>query len=1477
MEILVAAATLLSTVTASRNAIAAEAINTRSDRPNIIVVYCDNLGYGDIEPFGSTLHRTPNLNRMAKEGRKFTHFCVTAGVCTPSRASIMTGCYPQRVGMHLNPRDGWVLRPVSRYGLHPNEVTVAEVLKEQGYATAIVGKWHLGDQPEFLPTRQGFDWFFGVPYSDDMTERVWDKDGSKWPPLPLMENEMVIEAPCDRNGLTKRYTERAMEWIAEHKDEPFFLYFPQAMPGSTKTPFSSEAFKGKSKNGPWGDSIEELDWSMGVMLDQLKELGIAENTLVIWTSDNGAPINRDLSDLSRGSNQPLHGRGYTTSEGAFRVPTIVWQPGEVPADTTCDELASTMDLLPTFAKLAGGNAPADRKIDGHDIAPLLYGASGAKTPHDAYFYYHQDQLQAVRTGPWKMFLPIDFVPGHPHFRRGQKPEPLLFNVAEDISCENNVAAAHPEIIAQLSQIAEQARADLGDKDKPGAGQRKPGKITGEAQQQVLQKNALEVIEGVRGGRHWVDEKTAPPKSPKDSLACLEIEPGLEIQLVASEPLVKDPVAIAFDQQGRMFVVEYGDYPIGPEDGGDPLSRVVYLEDTDGDGQVDKRHVFADKLTFAHSLMPYRRGFLVGAKTQVLFLQDRDGDHVADVRKVLFDGFTPAHPQMQIGNPRWGMDNWIYLNYGPGKITYLRKPESPVTMPRKDFRFNPLTYEFEADSGMGQFGNTFDRWGNRFYCTNRNPIMTTLLPPAILKRNPYAITSAAHYDVGKSGGDTRVYPLVVMKSNYLSHAGTHTSACGVTAYTGDLLGGTFQDSVFVCEPIGHLVTRSIVKPDGLRLTADRARPKADFIASTDTWFRPASLANGPDGALYLADMYRLWVEHPKFLPPEIAAKLDWRAGEDRGRIYRIVPKGAKPKPFTPPETLDDMAKLLESPNGWKQYLGQRMLTERFSSAKYLSQKKYDSHVAVTKPKLQKLLRQHTAPTTRLHALWTLQGIGVSERQDILRGLSDDDAHVRHDAVKLTKQWIDDDAVFAELTELANDPDASVRFQVALALGESKRPEASQLLASLALRDGEDSWFVSGLLTSASERSGAILNSLVSDRDFVAVGSTARAQLVKRLATVVGVRGDVDELATLLTSLGGGTAAGPETSGVWWQAASISGLGQGLPRYRGELGRLSLPLLLNNPPKGLAKAAAGMRELLVESQHAALDRKRPATSRAAAVELLAYRPFAEAAPAFEELLETDQPVEVQTACINALSANGSEAAAKIVLDRWKELGPAVRDPALTLLMRRTTSTKLALDAMAAGTMRPAALSIDQRVRLLKHSDAKIREQATKLFGGAVSSNRKAVAQKYQPALSLDASAEAGAKVFEKTCSKCHRINGKGHQVGPDLSDVRNRSKLALLYDILDPNSKVEPRFTAYTVATVDGKVFNGLIVSESDEAVVLRMAEGKEQTIGRGEIEVIRASDVSLMPEGVEKDIKLQDMANLLEFLKGGNTKKRQAAN
>ena len=470
-------------INASRSSVSTK---LRKQPPNFVVVFCDNLGYGDIEPFGSTVHATPALNRMAAEGRKFTHFCVTAGVCTPSRSSLLTGCYSQRVGMHNNPRDGQVLRPISPFGLNPDEVTIAEVLRDAGYRTGMIGKWHLGDQKEFLPTQQGFDWFYGIPYSDDMTEevgrRVGDRfGGGAWPPLPLLENTTVVEAPVDRNELTKDYTLRAMEFIEENRERPFFLYMPQAMPGSTAAPFASQEFRGRSKNGPWGDSIEELDWSIGKIMDKLVTLGIDDRTLVIWTSDNGAPMAREQGSLSRGTNRPLHGRGYTTSEGAFRVPTIMWWPGHIAPGTICEELATTMDLLPTFAKLGGAEPQIEQRIDGHDISSLLVGDQTVTSPYEAFYYYERDQLQAIRSGPWKLFLPLKEFSKHPHFKRGPDSSrngtaALLFNVVTDIDCSEDVAADHPEVVTQLSRMAELARIDLGDRGRPGSGQRKPGKI-----------------------------------------------------------------------------------------------------------------------------------------------------------------------------------------------------------------------------------------------------------------------------------------------------------------------------------------------------------------------------------------------------------------------------------------------------------------------------------------------------------------------------------------------------------------------------------------------------------------------------------------------------------------------------------------------------------------------------------------------------------------------------------------------------------------------------------------------------------------------------------------------------------------------------------------------------------------------------------------------------------------------------------------
>lgn len=981
------------------------------------------------------------------------------------------------------------------------------------------------------------------------------------------------------------------------------------------------------------------------------------------------------------------------------------------------------------------------------------------------------------------------------------------------------------------------------------------------------QDTLESIDRVRGGRHWIDAKTDPPRAPMDSQAAFRIEPGFQIELVASEPIVRDPVAVAFDDAGQMFVVEYSDYPIGPKKEGDPpLSKVVMLQDGDGDGVMDQRHVFADQLNFAHSLLPIQGGILVGAQSQIIFLKDTNGDHHADVREVWFDGFVAAHPQMQIGNPRWGMDNSIYLNYGPGTIVRKRnangelKESAPVVMPRLDFRFDPLTMEFGSDNGMGQFGNTVDKYGDRFYTTNRNPIMMTMLTQQQARRNPYVTVSKGSTDVGPSGGDTRVYPLVAMKSNWLAHAGTHTSACGVTAYRGSL----FSDepdvsSVFVCEPVGHLVTRTVLFPEGAGLNARRVEPKADFLASRDTWFRPASLATGPDDALYLADMYRLWVEHPKFLPPEIAERIDWRAGEDRGRIWRVVPTGKKPRSYVPPSSNDDLLSLIQDANGWRRQLAQRLIVEGQKkelapALRQLLEKRADS--LATKPTIA-----NTSALARLHAFWTLNGLGVLTAADIESSLADPNMHVRMAAVRLSAARIaDNPKLAAALVRLANDPKSRVRYQVALALGTLGAETATTALARIGKSDGHENWFATAILTSSKERCGAILRSLVQDREVAE--NPDYADFIRRLAEATAVRGNLVELREVLLVMG----EADDASGVWWQTAALRGLATGLPRYRGDLGRLSLALLLNKPPVELAEHMGPIRKLMIDTKMVALDANRPIGDRVSAIELLAYQSADETLETLNSILSTGQAAEVQRVAVEGLRRIPAAQASEVILRNWPALGPTVRGPALEVLMARDDTTMSTLTAMAKGTIASSAVGIDRRVRLLQHKNSEIQKLAIGLFGGAVSANRAAVAKEYESALTIAASVEGGKAIFTKNCSQCHRIDGIGHQVGPDISDVRNRARDALLYDILDPNRKVEPSFNDYTIVLEDGRVVNGLLMSETTANVVLRQAEGKELTIPRDQIELLQASGKSLMPEGIEKTVSVQQMADLLEFLK-----------
>lgn len=430
------------------------------DRPNFVIINCDDLGYADIGCFGSKLHRTPNVDRMAQEGIRMTDFYVTSGVCSPSRSSLMTGCYPRRVNLHEDHAGGWVLFPRGKKGLNPSEVTIAEVLKDAGYATAIVGKWHLGDQPPFLPTKQGFDSYFGIPYSNDMG---WtDRKTKRYPPLPVLRNEEVIEQEPDQRLITQRYTKEVVSFLKANKDRRFFLYLAHTMPHWPQ--YASEKFAGKSKNGKWGDAVEEIDWSTGVLLDTLKELNLDEKTLVVFTSDNGGATRWGAS------NAPLKGAKGSTFEGGQRVCCVVRWPGRIPAGTSSGRLAASIDWLPTFAKLAGTKPPQDRIIDGRDIWPLLADEADAESPHESFYYYFRRNLECVRSGQWKLR-----VLKHRQNPDSSKPfAPQLFDLKADIGETTDVAAQHPEIVKRLLALAESARADLGDGSKAGKNQRPAG-------------------------------------------------------------------------------------------------------------------------------------------------------------------------------------------------------------------------------------------------------------------------------------------------------------------------------------------------------------------------------------------------------------------------------------------------------------------------------------------------------------------------------------------------------------------------------------------------------------------------------------------------------------------------------------------------------------------------------------------------------------------------------------------------------------------------------------------------------------------------------------------------------------------------------------------------------------------------------------------------------------------------------------------
>ncbi len=455
--------------------LAAACVAAADRPPNVVVIFADDLGWGDIGVQGAKGYATPHIDRMAREGMRLTSFYVSQPVCSASRASLLTGCYANRIGIH------GALGPGSKTGLSASETTLAEVLKARGYATAIVGKWHLGDAPEFLPTRHGFDEYFGLPYSNDMWPNHPTAKPGTYPPLPLYDGERVVEEMPDQSLLTGRYAERAVSFIDRNRDRPFFLYLAHSMPHVPL--FAGEEFAGRTRRGLFGDVISEIDASVGAVLGALRRNGLERDTLVVFTSDNGPWLS--YGDHAGSAGPFREGKG-TTFEGGVRVPCVVRWPGRVPRGRVNDEPVMTIDLLPTVATLAGADLPS-APIDGRDIGPILLGRRGARSPHEAlFFYYHQGELQALRSGRWKLHLPhaaavLEGAPGgcdgRPVPYRRAEVGLELYDLRRDRGESRNVAGRHPEVMQRLLALAESARADLGDSltRRTGSGIREPGR------------------------------------------------------------------------------------------------------------------------------------------------------------------------------------------------------------------------------------------------------------------------------------------------------------------------------------------------------------------------------------------------------------------------------------------------------------------------------------------------------------------------------------------------------------------------------------------------------------------------------------------------------------------------------------------------------------------------------------------------------------------------------------------------------------------------------------------------------------------------------------------------------------------------------------------------------------------------------------------------------------------------------------------
>jgi putative membrane-bound dehydrogenase-like protein len=1006
-----------------------------------------------------------------------------------------------------------------------------------------------------------------------------------------------------------------------------------------------------------------------------------------------------------------------------------------------------------------------------------------------------------------------------------------------------------------------------------------------------------------------------PHPPEESIRMMRVSDGFRVELVASEPALADPVAMAFDAAGRIFVCEIHGYNLeghldvaelnktGVLDtkvrrilaNEDALRKaehgqygtVKLLEDTDGDGRVDKWTVWADRLPPCYGIVPARGGVIVLCAPDVVFLADGDGDGKAEVRQTLFSGFGVYEMWSRINNPRWGLDNWIYAAGGiqsGGTISGPNLPED-VQVGATSFRFKPDGSALEPCTGPSSgFGQAIDDWGDRFLVTNQQHVLLVApLPYRYLARNPFYAAPDPVVNISSYGHPARVYPtsrphpwrqarsenpewVKFYGAAEATANGFFTAASGQTIYQARRFPEEYWGNHFSVDNAQNLIHRSVLDRERAGYSARRPPGEEDveFLASTEEWFRPVNLTTGPDGALYVVDMYREIIEDYSAIPRYLQQQYGLITGGDRGRIYRIVAEGAgdSRKVDLDGASTEDLIGRLSNPNIWSRKTAQRLLVERGDR--------------LAAGRLSELASKGEIPQARIHALHTLAGLELLDVKTVRKALDDPHFAVRMHAVRLAEPWLDaDSGMIDKLLSMTDDADPKVRLQLAFTLGQSKDIRTTEALAQLATAGGNDEWMQAAILSSVAESSAELLAAIISREG----GPREGLALLKPLAAIIGTRRDDREMDRLLLTIVASRDSAQEAVAIECLAGFNQGLKGGTPKIMNSTaGRDALRLLLVGSSTEIRKQALLVAASVrfsdtpeIKSSYAraaktALDETLGDLDRELALTLFMGANYATLEPVVRPLLDARQPLALQLTAVRMAASCDDPRVGPLLLESWPSYTPKVQDAVIEGIFGRHNRLVSLLDVIGQGVVPASALDASRSLQLTENSDESIRDRAKALLTAGASPDRQEVVARYTAALASPGDPGGGEKVYEEQCAKCHRLQGQGFQVGPDLETASSRTDETIMMDILDPSSQLTVGYQNYTVITEDGRIFTGVLSAETATGITLRKEEGVDQTILRKDVDEMAASPMSMMPGDLEKEVTPGELVDLIAYIR-----------